>query len=84
MKNYTETHTFQGKLVFEKNQVLGDHRHQPLKKLAEERYRSNFVENWFSLGSMRFRVVFHADSESDISFEPNRSFLAKFRLRKVS
>ena len=29
------------------------------------------------------RYNFYADSESDISFEPNRSFLTKHRLKKV-
>ena len=55
--------------------------------IPEGEYRDFFQKNVFSQSDLKhgwIHSVCKADSESDISFETNRSFLTKHRLKKVS
>ena len=55
--------------------------------IPEGGYRDFFSKKNFSQNYLKHiwtDSVFNADSESDISFEPNRSFLTKHGLKKIS
>jgi len=55
--------------------------------IPEGRYRVFFQKKYFSQNYLKhiwIDSVFNADSEYDIGFEPNRSFLTKSCLNKVS
>ena len=54
--------------------------------IPEGEYRDFFQKKYFSPNYLKhiwIHSVFNADSEYDISFEPNRSFLTKSCLKKV-
>ena len=56
-----------------------------LSSIPEDRYSDFFQKKYFSqnyLKHISIDSVFNADSEYDIGFEPNRSFLTKSCLKK--